>query len=461
MRGLDERAEIGAFVLAAEQRHGARLGKRFERLERGIDVRGLRIVVAAHARDDAARLDAVLERRERAQMRGHGARIDAERKSCGGCGQRVRDVVASLDLQFVGTDHGVLHPSERHAQHAVAVDERGGVAAARGAHVAAKARRRAHRHVREAALMRVERAQAAHLVAHDVVGRVEHRHGPRHVRQVREQPELRVAVRLEAAMPAQMVGRDVEQDGHVRREEPRGSQLVRRHLGHVHLCAARAHRLDARIPDIAHGRGGQPCARKHVRGKRADRRLAVGARHRHPAALFRALAPGELHLAHHLGRHGRGGLVERRELRDAGTGHAQIERAARLGGQNARGVVLERDERAGCARRVRERLGRLGARARRDGQSLHAPAQKRQKVRHGGAPALSQAQNEHAPQMARRVLPPLDESALLHVTPPPSASRQSRSRSPSRPARRRRSRSARPPSSRSIPSSRNDGAKAP
>ncbi len=234
-------------------------------------------------------------------MRRHVGVVHAERER-GGChGQRVRGVVRALDLQVAGTPRPVLLPVQRHAQHAVAIEERGVVAAAPRAHVAVQALGRAHRHVREAAPVLAQRAQAAHLGAHDIVRRVEHGHGPRHAGQVRQQLELRVAVRLEAAMPVQVVGRDVQQHGHVRREAHRGRQLVGRHLGHVHVRGARAHRADARVADVADGRGGQAGARQHVRGERADRRLAVRARHGHPAAVGGALAPGELDLAHQLG----------------------------------------------------------------------------------------------------------------------------------------------------------------
>ena len=77
----------------------------------------------------------MLERRERAQPLGHVALVHAQRER--GCrhGQRVRGVVLAFDLQFFDARRSVLRTVQRHAQRAVGVQERGVVAAARGAHV--------------------------------------------------------------------------------------------------------------------------------------------------------------------------------------------------------------------------------------------------------------------------------------------------------------------------------------
>ncbi len=121
----------------------------------------------------------MLERGERAQIRRHVLVAHAEREH-GGChGQRVRRVVLAQDPQLVGTPCGVLSPPSA-TRSVPSYRARGIVAAACGAHVAADALGRAHRHVREAAPVLAQRAQAAHLGAHDVVRRVEHGHGPRH-----------------------------------------------------------------------------------------------------------------------------------------------------------------------------------------------------------------------------------------------------------------------------------------
>ena len=60
--GRDQVGQVGALVVAAEQHDGTGMRERRERLERGIDVGGLRIVIAFGAAHGAAGLDAVLKR---------------------------------------------------------------------------------------------------------------------------------------------------------------------------------------------------------------------------------------------------------------------------------------------------------------------------------------------------------------------------------------------------------------
>lgn len=249
--------------------------------------------------------------------------------------------------------------------------------------------------------------QGAHGTAHHVVGGVQDGHRAGNRRQVRQHPELGGRIGLEALVPRQVVGRDVEDDGHVRREERGGRQLVGRHLGHVHLHVAGRHGLETRVADVADRLGRQARRPQHVGRERHRGRLAVGARHGHPARVLRAFAPGELHLAHDL-RAGRGrAFVERGELRDAGAGDAQVEGAFHL-------FAAELHARAERAQALGEGAGVLAGRARHHAQLLHAAAQKRRQVPGRRAPALAEPQNKHAPQTLRRVLPSFDESARGH-----------------------------------------------
>ena len=112
------------------------------------------------------RLQAVLERRAAGKRMGDRSRVHAQGKGGARGAERVRHVVLSLDLQVAGAHQVVFAPAPGHAQRAVLAQKRGVVAAAGRAHVARKPRRRAHGHVREAALGRRMRAQGAHGTAH-------------------------------------------------------------------------------------------------------------------------------------------------------------------------------------------------------------------------------------------------------------------------------------------------------
>ena len=72
MGGRDQVGQVGALVVAAEQHDGTGMRERRQRLERGVDVGGLRIVIAFGAAHGAARLDAMLERAERGERFAHG-----------------------------------------------------------------------------------------------------------------------------------------------------------------------------------------------------------------------------------------------------------------------------------------------------------------------------------------------------------------------------------------------------
>ena len=94
MGGRDQVGQVGALVVAAEQHDGTGMRERRQRLERGIDVGGLRIVIAFGAAHGAAGLDAALERAERGEAPSHTASSEApagQGRRCGG--QRVAGVV--------------------------------------------------------------------------------------------------------------------------------------------------------------------------------------------------------------------------------------------------------------------------------------------------------------------------------------------------------------------------------
>ena len=226
-RGGHERGEVGALVVSTKKHDETRSGKRRERFERRIDVCRFRVIEEANAAHVAAGFDAMLERCERAQAAGHIVRIDAERESgrCGG--ERIGNVVFAPDQKLISFEQHMLDAVERDAQHAFAVQKRRIIAAACSAHVAAQPFSRAERHIGEGTRIGFEGAQAAHLGPHNVVGCIEHGYGPRSAGQVREHLALRVAVSLKRPMPVQVVRRDIEQHGHIRREVLRGGKLVR------------------------------------------------------------------------------------------------------------------------------------------------------------------------------------------------------------------------------------------
>ena len=99
----------------------------------------------------------------------------------------------------------------------------------------------------------IDAAQAADLGADDVVGGVHDRDRAGDPSKVVEHLHLGGGVVFQRMVPMQMVGRDVEQHGHVGREQLRGRELIRRHLGHVDVGFAGGHGGDARVADVADG----------------------------------------------------------------------------------------------------------------------------------------------------------------------------------------------------------------
>ena len=378
----DQVGQIGALVVAAEQHDGTGMRERRQRFERGVDVGGLRIVVAFGAAHGAARLDAMLERAERGKRLAHGLVGSTGGQRRRGGGKRVAGVVRTLDLEAIGVDEGMLLPLEGHDERAFAVDERGVVGAATGAHVALQAFCRAHGDHGEAAAA-VDAAQAADLGADDVVGGVHDRDRARDLSKVVEHLHLGGGIVFQRMVPMQMVGRDVEQHGHIGREQLRGCELIRRHLGHVDVGFAGGHGGDARVADVADGAACHARGAKQMVGQSGDGGLAVGSRDGDPRAGAIGLAPCELDLADDLVAYGSGRAVQVGELGDARACDAQLEMPAARLRQAIDRALAELDDGAAVARLARIRIGSGIGLPAEHGQLGHAATELRHEVVHG------------------------------------------------------------------------------
>ena len=152
-------------------------------------------------------------------------------------------------------------------------------------------------------------------------------------------------VRVERAVPVDVVGREVEHDRGVRGDRRAPVELEARQLDGQHVVAGQDG-VEQRQADVAGGHRAQPGGGQHG-GQHAHRgRLAVGARHGEPGGrALRPQPPGELDLADHLHAGRRGGDQQRRVGPPAGRGddergalrrgvqraHVEAVRAQRLG----------------------------------------------------------------------------------------------------------------------------------
>ena len=102
-----------------------------------------------------------------------------------------------------------------------------------------------------------------------------------------------------ALVPAQVVGRDVEQHRHARMKLGCRSNLITRQLGHKPLivCAA-VDLVHRRLADIADGHAGFTGGLEQIIGQRRGSCLAIGARGGDPILGRQAI--GKLGLAHNL-----------------------------------------------------------------------------------------------------------------------------------------------------------------
>ena len=311
-----------------------------------------------------------------AHRRVRGAQYE---RACGG-GQGVLLVVAALDLEIVHENEVGDAAVPRHDELTAVAAEGGGASAAGGAHVGAETGGAPDRDVTEGNA--ASGPQLADLRAHGVVAGIEHGHTAADA-QIGEHLPLGRGVGLKAAMPGKMIRRDVEHHGHIRREQARRGQLVAGGLRHVHVGVPGGHRIDASLADVAHG--GRVHARlpQQMAGERGRSGLAVGASDGDPLRGSVALAPGEFHLADHLGGGRSGAPIERGVLGNAGARDAQI-----VGAFD--GLVVEEHHGPALAGALGPGQRRLARRAGGHGQRLHAAAQRIQAVLRRRCARLSQ-----------------------------------------------------------------------
>ena len=229
-------------AVAARDQHDL-LRQPVERGNRRADVRALAVVDVVHVIDrrdhfDAMRFAAVLAQRVQ-QRRGRQVDRACERE----CGQRVRRVVQPADAQRVGRHQALLRDVGRMRGIALAptgrrrgfirgvaidrFDQPRDTVIARQAVVAVL-----HRFVqaeRDRA-RRVGRAGCRDELHHRRIVAVQHARGRR-----AEDPALCLHVRVEAAVPVEVVLRDVEDRGRIGRERARGLELEARQFEHPHV----------------------------------------------------------------------------------------------------------------------------------------------------------------------------------------------------------------------------------
>ena len=314
----------------------------------------------------------------------------------------------------------------RDHERAVRIDERRVVGAAGGAHVAGIARLGPDGDVGEDALAGGLRLERADLRAHLVIGGVEHRDGAGRLVQVGERLELGVAVRLERAVPFQVVRRDVEQHRRIGREPRGGFQLVGRGLRDEDARGIGRDGRKARVADVADRDGVHPRRTQKMCCERGDRGLAVGAGDGDPARCGRALAPGE--------------LDSRRSRLKAPRRGNRAASTARCPGWGRTGRIARWEPRAKARRRRHRRTRRRPrarrcapppprrppcARPRRRTARSRGPQKPEAVVGHRGT-AFAQAEHE---DVAEGVRPAADRRARLlraHASSPPSGTRRSR-----------------------------------
>ena len=279
----DERRErrVGR-VLAAppqDENYPARLVREgLDRLDRGVHVRRLRVVVEGDAADLRHPFEPVLHGREAAHALAHRVGGGAARQPRGERRQSVLDVVQALQLHLVARDERALaRPSAR--DEFAAPQEQAFVKLALGAeHDDMRFETRSPR--RDDRIVRVQDGHVApSLVAEDsVLGR---------------------AVVRERLVAIHVVGRQVQHHRHRRAELLDGFELVARKLDHgPAVLARRLDQRDERRADIAADLDGQPRAPQKLADERRGGRLPVRARDADDSALEEA--PRQFDLADHL-----------------------------------------------------------------------------------------------------------------------------------------------------------------
>ena len=314
----------------------------------------------------------------------------------GGCRKGVGCVVLAGDLKLGGRNEHRLGAVPFHDK-LVGCAQVGGIgAAALLAHVGVDAVGCAHGDVGEAALGIGRGLELTDEAAHHVVGGV-HDHGRAALGKVRVDLLLRQGVIFQAVVPLNVVGRDVQQNGHVRTEIARARKLIGGNLGNVAIGFARGNGGDAGVADVAHGGSTKPAGRKQMRSQGRRGGFTVGARNRQPTRILGTFAPGELHLAYHLGRVSRSGKVEIGELADAGAGDGQIVAFVEVEGveEDARALGLDAGgELLSC---------RIGS-ARGNRQRLNARADETRAVLARRLAGFAQTKDQHLAELNRRML---------------------------------------------------------
>ena len=280
-----------------------------------------------------------------------------------------------------------------HERLVMRIQERCILAPATGTHVAADARFGTHGDIRET-VFRIDSPQFAHFGSDHVVDRIHHSNAPS---QIGEQLHLRLDIVFETMMPLHMIGRDIQKNRRIGCEQYRGSKLIGRNLGHVHLGFTLGNRFKAGVPDIADCRGAETAFVENVGAKRGRGGFPVGAGDGHPHGIRGALPPSKFNLADDLAGGGLRGQVEVGEFGDSRGYDAQIEAAPNLFGiEHHLGTCL------GEFRRLDTRLliGGTGI----YGHGSNPGTQKAQTITSGNAAALPKAKDEHVPDGCGGVL---------------------------------------------------------
>ena len=105
-----------------------------------------------------------------------------------------------------------------------------------------------------------------------------------------EQSRLGGDIALETVVAVEMVGRDVEQDGHVGVDPLGQVDLVARQFEHIDAACGQRLLFEDRLADIAAHQRGNARLREQVIGQRGGGRLAVGSGDRHHAVCRQACA---------------------------------------------------------------------------------------------------------------------------------------------------------------------------
>ena len=218
--------------------------------------------------------------------------------------------------------------------------------------------------------------------------------------QIVEHLELGIAIRLEALMPMQVIGCDVEHDSHIRRKLSCRVELVRRDFTHVNLGFARCNRLKANLADVAHGICGQACLMQHMGRARRGCGLAVRTGDCHPRAVGCALAPREFDFADQLGRACKCILIELVVERNAGAGNAHVEMLF----DTLERFIAKRKVDVLTSQRLDKRDRIVIARTGGNEQLVDARADERSAIARNSLSAHTEAEHEHGAKASRGTL---------------------------------------------------------